>query len=92
MLCQEALEHHFGAVCINSCWTAFCSQLLQGSGIKVGGVVGFPWGTPVTASKVAETRQALLDGASEIDMVMNYGNSNRKIMSMWLMTSVRWCV
>lgn len=73
VLCQEALEHHFGAVCINSCWTSLCSQLLQGSGIKIGGVVGFPWGTPVTAAKVAETRQALLDGASEIDMVMNYG-------------------
>lgn len=72
-LCQEALEYHFGAVCVNSCWTALCTQLLQGSGIKVASVIGFPWGTPAAAAKSAEARQAILDGACELDMVLNYG-------------------
>ena len=72
-LCTEALQYHFGAVCVNSCWTSLCAQHLQGSGVKVAIVVGFPWGTPNTAAKVAEARQAILDGAHELDMVMNYG-------------------
>lgn len=72
-LCEEALEYKFGAVCVISCWVSLCSQLLQGSSIKVASVIGFPWGTPATAAKVAEARQALQDGACELDMVMNYG-------------------
>jgi len=72
-LCEEALEYQFGAVCVNSCWVSLCSQLLQGGSIKVASVIGFPWGSPVTAAKVAEARQALQDGACELDMVMNYG-------------------
>ncbi|MFZ3070293.1 MAG: deoxyribose-phosphate aldolase [Anaerolineaceae bacterium] len=71
--CQEAKDYHFGAVCVNSCWVSFCVKQLEGTSVKVGSTVGFPWGTPSTESKVIETRQAIKAGAREVDMVLNIG-------------------
>jgi len=72
-LCAEAAEHHFGAVCVNACWVALAARKLAGTEVKVGATIGFPWGTSSTAAKVAETRQAIADGAREVDMVLAYG-------------------
>ena len=72
-LCEEAVEHGFATVCVNSCWTGLAAGLLRGSGVGVTTVVGFPLGAMSTAGKVAETLSAVGDGATEIDMVMNVG-------------------
>jgi deoxyribose-phosphate aldolase len=72
-LCQEARENHFAAVCVNPPFVKQCAELLQGTGVQIATVVGFPLGTHTTATKVFETEQALVDGATEIDMVINIG-------------------
>ena len=72
-LCAEAREYGFASVCVNSCWTARAAELLAGSGVGVTVVVGFPLGAMSTVGKAAETAQAVADGATEIDMVINIG-------------------
>ena len=72
-LCQEALNYKFFSVCVNSCRVAYVARKLQGSGVKVCSVVGFPLGAMTSRAKAFETREALSDGASEIDMVINIG-------------------
>jgi deoxyribose-phosphate aldolase len=72
-LCQEALAYRFYGVCVNSCRVAYVARKLQGSGIKVCSVVGFPLGAVSSAAKAFEARGAVSDGASEIDMVINVG-------------------
>ena len=72
-LCAEARAYGFATVCVNSCWTALAAKLLAGSDIGVTVVVGFPLGAMCTEGKVAEARQAVADGATEIDMVINIG-------------------
>ena len=72
-LCQEARTYHFAAVCVNPPFVRQCAELLRGSGVQVATVVGFPLGAHTTATKVFETEQALVDGATEIDMVINIG-------------------
>jgi deoxyribose-phosphate aldolase len=72
-LCQEALQHRFYAVCVNSCRVASVARTLQGTGVKVCSVVGFPLGAATARSKAFETREAIDDGAAEIDMVINIG-------------------
>ncbi len=72
-LCEEALKYRFYSVCVNSCRIAYVSRKLQGSGVKVCSVVGFPLGAMTSRSKAFETREAIEDGASEIDMVINVG-------------------
>ena len=72
-LCQEAVQYRFFGVCVNSCRVAYVARKLQGTGVKVCSVVGFPLGSMTTRSKAFETREALSDGASEIDMVINVG-------------------
>jgi deoxyribose-phosphate aldolase len=72
-LCSEAREHHFGAVCVRLSHVAFCVNELQGSGVKVASVVGFHTGLDLTGAKVSETTEAVRQGATEIDMVMNVG-------------------
>lgn len=72
-LCQEAKEYDFASVCVNTGRVALCKQLLEGSDVKVCTVVGFPLGAMSTAAKAFETKQAVMDGADEIDMVMNIG-------------------
>lgn len=72
-LCGEAVRYGFATVCVNSCWTALAAMTLEGLGIGVTTVVGFPLGAMTTATKVTETKGAMADGATEIDMVINVG-------------------
>ncbi len=72
-ICKEALKHNFASVCVNQYRTKLVAQLLEGSDVKVCTVVGFPLGAVATEVKVFETKQALADGANEIDMVINVG-------------------
>ena len=72
-LCAEAKEHSFFSVCVNSSWVARASRNLQGTGVKVCAVVGFPLGAMSGRAKNFETRHAIEDGAREIDMVINVG-------------------
>lgn len=70
-LCAEAAEYHFASVCVNPWYVPRCVKNLEGSGVKVCTVVGFPLGATTLESKVFETLQAVKSGAQEIDMVMN---------------------
>ena len=70
-LCEEAIENEFYSVCVNGCYVADAKQLLQGTDVKVAAVVGFPLGAMTTAAKVFEAKEAVENGASEIDMVIN---------------------
>lgn len=70
-LCAEAAQYHFASVCVNPWYAPRCVKNLQGTGVKVCTVVGFPLGATTTESKVFETLQAVRFGAEEIDMVMN---------------------
>ena len=72
-LCNEAIKYRFFSVCVNSCYVPLAKQTLNNSTVKVCAVVGFPLGAMSTIAKVEETKQALIDGADEIDMVMNIG-------------------
>jgi len=72
-LCKEAREHDFMSVCVNASRVALCHELLEGSGMKVCTVVGFPLGATTTATKVFEAEEAIANGATEIDMVINVG-------------------
>src|SRR5262249_7780486 len=71
--CREAVEYRFASVCINPIYIPRAVWELEGSGIPVCTVVGFPLGASATAAKVSETRQALADSAREIDMVLPIG-------------------
>ena len=70
-LCAEAIEHKFYSVCVNGCYVADAKHLLQGTDVKIAAVVGFPLGAMTTAAKVFEAKEAVENGASEIDMVIN---------------------
>ncbi len=72
-LCDEAREYGFATVSINGCWTSFAAKRLEGSGVGVTTCIGFPLGAATTAGKAAEARQAVIDGTTEIDMVINVG-------------------
>jgi deoxyribose-phosphate aldolase len=72
-LCDEALEFGFASVCVNPTWVRRCAERLRGSEVRVASVVGFPFGAMVPRVKATEARQALRDGAREIDMVINIG-------------------
>jgi len=72
-LCREAAEFHFATVCVNPAWVAFAAGRLRGSGVGVCSVVGFPLGATTADVKNYETRRAIFDGATEIDMVINIG-------------------
>ena len=73
-LCRQAMEHDFASVCVNGCNVALCADTLADSSVKVAAVVGFPLGAMSTAAKVFEASQAINDGASEIDTVINIGH------------------
>lgn len=70
-LCQEAREHEFFSVCINSYYVKKAVQLLNGSSVKVCTVVGFPLGASTMETKRFEAMKAVAEGAREIDMVLN---------------------
>lgn len=70
-VCSEAKEYGFYSVCVNPYYVSLVKEQLAGSDVKVCSVIGFPLGASVTAIKAAETKQAIADGANEIDMVLN---------------------
>jgi deoxyribose-phosphate aldolase len=72
-LCREAAQFKFATVCVNPTWIALAARLLAGSGVGVCSVVGFPLGATTPEIKGYETRRAIFDGATEIDMVINIG-------------------
>lgn len=72
-LCEEAKKYGFATVCINPTWVSTASSVLKNSNVGVTTVVGFPLGATTTFTKVSETRDAIANGATEIDMVMNIG-------------------
>ena len=70
-LCEEAKQYDFASVCVNPGYIVRCAELLKGTDVKVCTVVGFPLGATSTYSKIEETKKAIEDGATEIDMVIN---------------------
>ncbi len=71
VLCQEALDYHFCAVCVPPNFVQYAKTKLANSTIKVATVIGFPFGYSAIEAKVAETVLALIDGADELDVVAN---------------------
>ena len=72
-LCDEARTWSFASVCVNTCRVPLAAKALEGSGVKVCTVVGFPLGAMDSRSKAMETENAVKAGADEIDMVINIG-------------------
>lgn len=71
--CDEAMEYGFASVCINPYHVAYCADYLKDSDVNVCTVIGFPLGANTSAVKAFETKDAIANGADEIDMVMNIG-------------------
>jgi deoxyribose-phosphate aldolase len=71
--CAVALKYDVASVCCKPADVAFCANILRGSDVHVGTVVGFPHGNSATSTKVFETKQVVADGATEIDVVINIG-------------------
>jgi deoxyribose-phosphate aldolase len=72
-LCEEAVLRGFKAACVNSGWVGYVAEKLKGSNVAVCSVVGFPLGAMGSPAKAFEARQAVADGAQELDMVLNIG-------------------
>ena len=72
-LCEEAVEYGFFSVCVNSSRVALAAEILNGSGVAVAAVTGFPLGAMSSAAKAFETERAVADGATEIDTVLAIG-------------------
>lgn len=72
-LCEEAKEYSFASVCVNPTWVQYASKLLAGTEVKVCTVIGFPLGATTSATKAFETANAIENGATEVDMVINIG-------------------
>lgn len=72
-LCAEAKEKDFASVCVNPCWIEVAKKELEGSGVDVCVVIGFPLGAMTSAAKAFEAKNAVELGATEVDMVINIG-------------------
>lgn len=72
-LLEEAKQHDFMSVCVSPLWVKKCADELKGTNVKVCTVIGFPQGTHTTESKVFETKDAIANGATEVDMVIAVG-------------------
>ena len=72
-LCQEAKNHQFYAICVNSIYVSVAKEALKNSDVRIAAVVGFPLGANSTEAKIAEARNCVENGADEIDMVINIG-------------------
>jgi deoxyribose-phosphate aldolase len=70
-VCKQAIQHSFAAVCIPPLFVKKCKELLSGTNIKVATVVGYPYGYSAIEAKLAETLLAIVDGADELDIVIN---------------------
>ena len=77
-VCDEAKKHQFASVCVNPSYIKYVANQLEGSGVKPCCVVGFPFGTHTPEAKGGETSDAVLNGAKEIDMVINVGAIKNK--------------
>lgn len=71
--CELAARYRVASVCARPADVTRCAAILKGSGVAVGTVIGFPHGSHTTATKVFEAREAMADGATELDMVINIG-------------------
>ena len=72
-LCEVALQCGFASVSINPVWTAFCAKRLAGANVGINPTIGFPLGANTARIKVEEALEAVKNGATEVDMVMNVG-------------------
>jgi len=72
-LCEEARKYRFASVCVNTTWVPLCKSMLAGTDVIVCAVVGFPLGAMSPTAKAYEAREAVRQGAREIDMVINIG-------------------
>ncbi len=77
-LCSEAKRFGFASVCVNPGYVSLCRKELEGTGVKVCTVIGFPLGATTTLTKAFETRDAIANGADEVDMVINIGQLKSK--------------
>ncbi len=77
-LCGEAIEYNFKAVCVNPFYVGLCKELLKESDVKVATVIGFPLGANTTEVKAFEVKNAIENGADEVDMVINIGALKNK--------------
>jgi deoxyribose-phosphate aldolase len=71
-VCAEAKEYEFAAVCVPPLFVKKSKELLQGSNVKVATVIGFPFGYSAIEAKLAEILLAIVDGADELDVVINF--------------------
>ncbi|PID23847.1 deoxyribose-phosphate aldolase [Sporosarcina sp. P7] len=72
-LCEEAKKYSFASVCINPTWVKTAAEALQSTEVKVCTVIGFPLGASTSEVKAFETKDAIANGATEVDMVINIG-------------------
>ncbi len=70
-LCNEAIEYGFAAVCVPPSFVKMCKESLNSTNVKIATVIGFPFGYSAIEAKVAEIVLAIIDGADELDMVIN---------------------
>ncbi|BDH62274.1 deoxyribose-phosphate aldolase [Lysinibacillus sp. PLM2] len=77
-ICEEALHYQFASVCVNPTWVKLCADKLGNSEVKVCTVIGFPLGATTSSVKAFETKDAIANGATEIDMVINIGALKNK--------------
>lgn len=73
VLCEEAKKYHFKSVCIQPTWVKQAAKWLEGSAVEVCTVIGFPLGTNTSSVKAFEAKEAVANGATEVDMVINIG-------------------
>lgn len=72
-LCAEAKQYNFASVCVNPTWVKLASELLEGTDVEVCTVIGFPLGANTPETKAFESVNAVTNGATEVDMVINIG-------------------
>ena len=72
-ICVEAKQYGFASVCVNPTWVNYSAKALAGTDVLVCTVIGFPLGASTSAVKAFETKDAIANGAGEIDMVINIG-------------------
>jgi len=84
-ICKEAKEYGFATVCIQPYWVSVAKRELANSEVGITTVIGFPLGATTTFTKVAETRDAIASGATEVDMVINIGalKSRQDVNVVW---------
>jgi len=72
-LCREAIEYGFANVSVNPTWVRYCAKRLDGAGVGINPTIGFPLGATTAHVKVEEVRDAVRNGATELDVVLNVG-------------------